>query len=71
MKDNNNFPARNIANEEQELTVKIRHMLLLNPLMDFKVVKHAYNSVAELKLADWGIEIDHLSPEQQAYLYGA
>ncbi|MBR6981559.1 MAG: AAA family ATPase [Prevotella sp.] len=52
MKDNNNLPARNIANEEKELTVKIRHMLLLNPLMDFKVVKHAYNSIAELKLGE-------------------
>ena len=27
--------------------------------------------VAELKLADWGIEIDRLTPEQQVYLYGA
>ena len=26
--------------------------------------------VAELKLADWGIEIDHLTEDQKVYLYG-
>ena len=26
--------------------------------------------VAELKLADWGIAIDHLTKEQKEYLYG-
>ena len=48
MKENNDLLTR-ISNQEQELTEKLRHLLLLNPLMDFKVVKEAYDNIPELK----------------------
>lgn len=39
-------------------------------LMLNTVPKEVDNKVAEMKLADWGLEIDHLSENQRKYLYG-